>query len=203
MNTHTSDYTTTRRPKREDIFWSFGPEGELRPPEDQPWMPTIWPDGTLTWPPGVSRDRYDLAVKEEEIGRAAYTSEGLFWDMDAATARAKRLWELYRLTPEDHTKIFARQGYVCAISKKPSKHYGTDHDHITGLIRGIIDWRINRGLAFFNDDPKLLRAAADYLDSPPATAALGAPRYGLLGRAKQGKKNKVYGPATKLPKRRQ
>jgi hypothetical protein len=118
-------------------------------------------------------------------------------------AKRRRLWELYRLTPEDHAAILRHQGGVCAISKKPMRRYGTDHCHATGLIRGIIDWRINKGLAFFNDDPKLLRAAADYLEHPPATAALGAPRYGLLGRAKQGKKNKVYGPATKLPKRRQ
>jgi len=109
-------------------------------------------------------------------------------------ARSKRLMELYRLTPQEHAAILRYQGNLCAVSKKPMGRYGTDHDHKTGLIRGILDWRINKGLAFFNDDPKLLRAAADYLESPPATAALGAPRYGLIGRAKTGKKKKVYGP---------
>lgn len=109
-------------------------------------------------------------------------------------ARAKRLAELYRLTPEDHAAILRYQGNVCAISKRPMRRHGTDHCHATGLIRGILDWRLNKGLAFFNDDPKLLRAAADYLEHPPATTALGAPRYGLLGRAKMGKKKKVYGP---------
>lgn len=108
--------------------------------------------------------------------------------------KRRRLMELYRLTPEDHAAILRHQGGVCAISKKPMRRYGTDHCHATGLIRGILDWRINKGLAFFNDDPDLLRAAADYLENPPATAALGAPRYGLIGRAKTGKRKKVYGP---------
>lgn len=120
--------------------------------------------------------------------------------MEVSPAKRRRLMELYRLTPEDHARVFTYQGCVCAISKKPSKQYGTDHDHRTGLIRGILDWRINKGLAFFNDDPKLLRAAADYLENPPATAALGAPRYGLIGKAKTGKKNRVYGPVTLVTK---
>lgn len=118
--------------------------------------------------------------------------------MDAAnkhqSARAKRLLELYRLTPEDHAAILEYQGNVCAISGRPMRRHGTDHCHATGLIRGIIDWRLNKGLAFFQDSPALLRAAADYLESPPATAALGAPRYGLIGRAKQGKRKPIYGP---------
>lgn len=109
-------------------------------------------------------------------------------------AQARRLMTLYRLTPQEHMKILTYQGGVCAISKKPSKNYGTDHDHKTGLIRGRIDWRLNQGLSYFNDDPALLRAAADYLENPPATAALGAPRYGLIGKAKMGKKKPIYGP---------
>ena len=116
-------------------------------------------------------------------------------------ARTKRLWELYRLTPEDYAAILRYQGGVCAITKRPMKRPNVDHRHSSGLVCGLIDWRVNKGLAFFNDDPKLLRAAADYLEHPPATAALGAPRYGILGRAKTGKKNKVYGPATPLKRR--
>lgn len=110
------------------------------------------------------------------------------------TARERRLQELYRISEAEHAQILAHQGNVCAISGLPSSHYGTDHCHKTGLVRGIIDWRLNRALAFFKDSPQLLRAAAAYLENPPATAALGAPRYGLIGRAKQGKRNKCYGP---------
>src|ERR1039458_5822759 len=103
-------------------------------------------------------------------------------------ARARRLMELYRLTPEDHEAILRHQGWVCAITGKHMNVPNTDHDHRTGLIRGLLEWRINNVLAFCEDSPELLRAAAYYLDPPPAPAALGAPRYGLIGRAKMGKR---------------
>ena len=42
----------------DNLFWSIGPSGEHIPPNDQPHMPTSWPDGRLTWAAGVSSDRY-------------------------------------------------------------------------------------------------------------------------------------------------
>lgn len=111
-------------------------------------------------------------------------------------ARAKRLMELYRLTPAEHAAIIAYQGGVCPVSGRPLVRYGTDHCHATGLIRGVLDWHINRGLSWFNDDPVLLRAAASYLEKPPAIEALGSRRYGLIGKAKSGKRKMVYGPPT-------
>lgn len=107
--------------------------------------------------------------------------------------------ELYRLSEADFDTILAFQNGVCPISGLPAgkTRLNVDHQHAgaqAGLIRGLLNWKINKGLAFFNDDPRLLRLAAEYLENPPATAALGAPRYGLIGRAKQGKKKATYGP---------
>lgn len=109
--------------------------------------------------------------------------------------QSNRLWYLYRITPQEQADIINHQDGKCPITKKTlvARRWGTDHDHKTGLIRGIIDWRVNRGLSFFDDDPALLRAAADYLENPPATLALGAPRYGLIGKAIR-KKKPIYGP---------
>lgn len=113
------------------------------------------------------------------------------------TARERRLQELYRLSEADYDIILAFQGGVCPITGLPasSNKMNVDHRHDSGLVFGIINWRANKALGMFQDNPKLLRAAADYLEGiPPATAALGAPRYGLIGRAKQGKRKPIYGP---------
>lgn len=108
--------------------------------------------------------------------------------------RDRRQKTLYNLTEEDRQKIEEFQLRVCAISGVPPRgqRLAVDHCHKSGLIRGLLHWRMNRAIAMFNDDPKLLRAAADYLDSPPAVAALGEKRYGLIGKAKI-KKKMVYG----------
>lgn len=107
-------------------------------------------------------------------------------------ARTKRLWELYRITDEDYDKILSVQSGVCAITGKiPSGNLNVDHDHSTGMIRGLLSPWANKGLSFFDDDPAILEAAARYLRCPPAVTALGE-RFGLLGRA-QRKKKMIYG----------
>ena len=110
--------------------------------------------------------------------------------------RKHKLWELYRLTPEEWETIFQYQGGVCAITGKTGKkRLSTDHDHSTGKVRGLLAFRVNRALSAFNDDPALLRKAADYLEKPPAVQALGRVVYGVLGQAKH-KKKMVYGSET-------
>jgi hypothetical protein len=129
-------------------------------------------------------------LKAKKILRKTKNSEEM-----KNNARKKHLWKIYRITPEDWEKISKFQGDVCAISGKPkkTKNLALDHDHKTGKIRGLLSMGINRGLSMFNDDPELLRKAADYLENPPATQALGKEIFGLIGKARY-KKKMVYGP---------
>lgn len=81
----------------------------------------------------------------------------------------------YDLTLEDFDAMNKAQGGRCAICGEPetsndhrSGHplpLAVDHDHETGAVRGLLCRRCNRHLGGFNDDAKLLRSAADYLDS--------------------------------------
>lgn len=98
---------------------------------------------------------------------------------------------LYNLTEEQYNKL----GSVCMIcgrapkENSKQKHIPVDHDHKTGLIRGRICQRCNRGLAWFQDDISLFQSCIDYLSSPPAPKILGYPVYGRTGRL-SSKRNK-------------
>jgi hypothetical protein len=54
------------------------------------------------------------------------------------------------------------QNGVCAICKEATV-LEVDHDHKTGIMRGLLCPRHNKGLGFFSDKPELLEAAAKYL----------------------------------------
>jgi hypothetical protein len=110
------------------------------------------------------------------------------------TPRDRRLWELYRITEEDFQTVLRHQGGVCAVTGRlPGRvNLNVDHCHETGLFRGLLSAWANKGLAFFDDDPVQLRAAAAYLENPPAVAALGREVYGLLGKARR-KHKMIYG----------
>lgn len=98
--------------------------------------------------------------------------------------RAQRFRTFFHITVEEYEKILALQGGVCAICKLPPKkmRLAVDHDHKTGLIRGLLCSICNRAIARFRDDLERFKACVEYFTTPPATRALGEPRYGLKGR---------------------
>lgn len=122
-------------------------------------------------------------------------------------SKDRRLQTLYRITLEERKKIEAFQKASSVYRILVGKNPGTDHDHNTGLIRGLLDWRINRAYGLLEKAcpdslSDMLRSLATYHESPPAVLALGEKRYGLIGLAKY-KKKMVYGPpATKAKKRK-
>jgi len=54
-----------------------------------------------------------------------------------------------------------------------------DHDHSTGLFRDWLCSRHNRGIGSFNDDPQLLRKAADYIERCRQEHSCQAPGAGI------------------------
>lgn len=103
-----------------------------------------------------------------------------------------RLKSNYNLTEADYQKILDYQGGVCAIcGNKPSKkRFHVDHDHITGLIRGILClWCNHKVLGGARDNVEVLESAAKYLKSPPAVSAIGSV-YGKIGSINKKKSNK-------------
>lgn len=116
---------------------------------------------------------------------------------DKLKALARRLWVLYRITPDEQKRVEDHQARHSELCLLLGNRMGTDHDHATGLIRGRLDWRINKAYGLLEKAcPKnlarVLRALASYHENPPAVQVLG-PRFGLIGLAKY-KKTMLYGP---------
>lgn len=78
----------------------------------------------------------------------------------------------FGITKADYDKVLAVQNGVCAICNRPErdmrngkvKALAVDHDHRTGMIRGLLCAHCNQALGKMGDDPALLRAAADYIE---------------------------------------
>jgi hypothetical protein len=64
--------------------------------------------------------------------------------------RKQRLKYVYGMTQEQWEIMFAKQGHKCAIcevTEPGSKHgWHTDHDHVTGKVRGILCHKCNMAL---------------------------------------------------------
>lgn len=78
----------------------------------------------------------------------------------------KKLMNNYWMTPDDYDKLVADQNGVCAICLKPPKkgiRLHVDHDHETGIIRGLLCFRCNFGMTYFSEDQNHLKRASQYL----------------------------------------
>lgn len=69
----------------------------------------------------------------------------------------------YDLSPEAYARMVADQDGRCAICDRARKLH-VDHDHNTGLVRGLLCNTCNVALGDLDDEPSLLRAAADYIE---------------------------------------
>lgn len=80
--------------------------------------------------------------------------------------RWQKIEERYGITEEDWWAIFQAQDGKDPISLEDldPETCHVDHCHITGLVRGLLNPKINRALGFFKDSPDMMRRAGDYLD---------------------------------------
>lgn len=75
----------------------------------------------------------------------------------------KKLYYKTHVRREFFKSQFEIQGGACLICGK-EKRLVIDHNRQTGEMRGLLCYTHNTGLGMFQDDPTLLRKAADYLD---------------------------------------
>lgn len=98
----------------------------------------------------ISTTRKELADFEREKRLQSYRKQ------DLEAKRKKRL------------ELEEAQGNKCAICGKlqddNSRRLALDHDHTTDEIRGLLCSNCNSALGMAEDNPSVLRAAADYLE---------------------------------------
>ena len=109
---------------------------------------------------------------------------------------------MFRITLAERQKIedFQRRHPIYRVLPgREGARLGLDHNHKSGLVRGCLQWQLNRmyGLAencFPENCAEVFEALAVYHRQHPAELALGKKVYGLVGRATTKKKKLVYGP---------
>lgn len=83
----------------------------------------------------------------------------------------------YGLSATDYDAMLAQQNGACAICERPESkvhrdgslcRLAVDHDHDTGMVRGLLCGACNVGIGSFDDCPELLEAAALYLKGQAA-----------------------------------
>lgn len=89
-----------------------------------------------------------------------------------------RLLKERNITHADYEAVLAAQGGVCGIcgaATPDSGHrwFSVDHDHATGVVRGLLCGKCNRGIGLLGDSAEALDRAASYLKNPPAPSLLG------------------------------
>lgn len=80
------------------------------------------------------------------------------WDAN----RSRRRSESERRRDAHLDGLMEAQGGTCAICPR-TDDLCVDHDHATGVVRGLLCRSCNSGLGQFRDDPVLLAKAIDYL----------------------------------------
>ena len=79
----------------------------------------------------------------------------------------ERKLRAFGLTIEDAEEVLSKQN-GCGIchTLDPGRAWDIDHDHVTGVFRGLLCGRCNKGLGLIGDDLAGVQAALVYLQQP-------------------------------------
>jgi hypothetical protein len=109
--------------------------------------------------------RLDNLDRFRESARRRYRENG-----GRKKQRKHLLKKKYGVTPEAYDSMLAFQNGCCAICDRESDGIGrwdvlaVDHNHVTGVVRGLLCAQCNAALGGFGDSPTILAAALEYLN---------------------------------------
>jgi len=109
------------------------------------------------------------AEKKKAYDKEAQSSYNKqYYQQNHDKLRDKRFREKYSITLDDFWDLLEAQEYCCKIcgTKFPNTTTApvVDHDHETGVVRGLLCHGCNVGLGRFKDNVDVLAAAIKYLN---------------------------------------
>ena len=80
-----------------------------------------------------------------------------------------RVYRKYSMTEEQWFTLLETQNNCCALcglpfEDKPGLRPHTDHNHKTGIVRGLLHGHCNTAIGLLSDDATKCRCAAEYLE---------------------------------------
>jgi hypothetical protein len=87
------------------------------------------------------------------------------------------------MTPEKYDRMLTRQQGACRICGNPAssnKKLCVDHRHATGWVRGLLCFKCNIGLGYFDDSPRRLVRTAMYIVASLIQESAARLRAGVL-----------------------
>lgn len=94
-------------------------------------------------------------------------------------SRARNLRIKYGITTDEYERMYEHQTGRCAICKVEESVLYIDHDHSTGVVRGLLCRACNLAIGLLHDNQTLVLAAARYLklaDGAMLPPSAGIPR---------------------------
>ena len=93
------------------------------------------------------------------------------------TSWERRIEAVYNITADEYRLIYEHQGgfcYLCRRANGRTKRLSIDHDHRTGVVRGLLCTPCNKGvLGHARDEVEFFHRGIKYLEDPPAVQAIG------------------------------
>lgn len=140
-----------------------------------------WPDRSVFF---IDEDTTNLRISNLKMAdhkaiKVSKADGSIGYKMSKEQVRHYALSRNYGLSFTEYAEMYAKQGGVCAICKKPETHrvpgrktansatgvrdMSVDHDHKTGAVRELLCNSCNHLLGAAKDNPDVLLAAAEYL----------------------------------------
>lgn len=121
----------------------------------------------------IRRKRYNAAYKAKNPDKAKRSALKYRSKPEVILhERGRYLKNKYGITFDDYENLFAAQGGVCAVCKRPEtivignhiNNLAVDHDHRTGKIRGLLCFACNTAIGQLDENPDRMRTLAIYIE---------------------------------------